>query len=160
MEIVSREILRSEPVVSVERVKANLRLQDNSFDEMIDDYIASAVQTSENVTGVTIALSQYIITGVYDGAYRLPVAPVNELMVQQDGNEVEYSINGGVLTLPSSCMGKQVTITVNAGYTDIPADIRMAVILKASALFLNPVDSADTYVKASDNLLKAYRVWR
>lgn len=160
MEIVSREILRSEPVVSVERVKANLRLQDNSFDEMIADYIASAVQTSENVTGVTIALSQYVITGVYDGAYRLPVAPVNELIVQQDGNEVEYSINGGVLTLPSSCMGKQVTITVDAGYTDIPADIRMAVILKASALFLNPVDSADTYVKASDNLLKAYRVWR
>lgn len=160
MEIVSREIIRSAPVVTVERVKANLRLQDNSFDEMIADYISSAIKSSENITGVTIPMSQYVITGVYEGSYRVPVAPITNITATCNEEEIDVAIDGGVITLPLSCVGKQVVLTIKAGYVEVPADIKMAIILKASAMFLNPVDSADTYVKSSDNLLKAYRVWR
>lgn len=160
MEIVSRVVTRKSPVVTIERIKANIRLQDSSFDEIIGDYIDSAVATSEQVTGCILNTSEFTIVGNYEGAYRLPVAPVNEIAVECEGEAVECEMNGGVMTLPSECLGKRVVITVNAGFTEVPADIKMAVILKASALFLNPVDSADTYTKASDNLLKAYRIWR
>lgn len=160
MEIVSREVIQWQPAVTVERVKANIRLTDNSFDDIIQEYISSAIATSEQVTGVVINASTFTIVGYYEGAYRLPIAPIIDIEVECDGVAVDYELNGGVLILPSDYIGKRVTITAHAGYSEVPADIRMAIILKASALFLNPVDGADTYVKASDNLLKNYRVWR
>lgn len=160
MEIVSREVANMSPVVTVERVKANLRLQDSSFDEIIAEYIASATASAEQLTGVVLNTSIFTITGTYEGAYRMPIAPINEVTAKCGDEEVECKLNGGVLTLPSECLGRQVIIQVNAGYPEAPADVRMAIILKASALFLNPVDSADSYTKASDNILKNYRIWR
>ena len=56
-------------------------------------------------------------------------------------------------------IGHEVEITYTAGMKEVPYDIQAAILLHASALFNNPVDSVETLPKASTNLLRPYRLW-
>ena len=81
--------------------------------------------------------------------------------MEVDGEPLEdwtWSLRDGLI-LPEGTEGNWVDITYAAGMSAVPNDIKQAIILRASALFNNPVDTVEVMTNASYNLLRRYRRW-
>ena len=80
--------------------------------------------------------------------------------LEVDGAEVTgYSLKGRTLCVPQGVTGELMTVTYEAGYECIPADMKAAILMHAASLFNNPTDSVEVLTKASQNLLRPYRSW-
>ena len=75
--------------------------------------------------------------------------------LEVDGAEVTgYSLKGRTLCVPQGVTGELMTVTYEAGYECIPADMKAAILMHAASLF-----SVEVLTKASQNLLRPYRSW-
>lgn len=82
--------------------------------------------------------------------------------VKVDGVTVDgslYNLDGNAVVFDESMEGEQAVIVYEAGWEDVPYDVRAAILMHAAALFNNPVDSVEGLPKASTNLLRPYRNW-
>ena len=147
----------------VTKLKSNLRITSDDFDYELRNKLDAAIASAENFIGKVIVMS--VIEADFEFSERLPLLkPFISLgSVSLDGDVLtegtDYTLTRGVLTFGDGVEGETVGVVLEAGWARIPDDVQAAIILHASALFNNPVDSVETLPKASDNLLRPYRSW-
>lgn len=139
--------------------KSNIRLTTDTMDADLTLKLKASILSAEHYIGKVIAQSTFTITTAYAKTTALPEPLIEVSSVVVDGAAVtDYTLKGNELTLAQES-GETMTITCKAGMASVPEDIKAAVILHASALFNNPVDSVEVMPKASTRLLDAYRTW-
>ena len=148
--------------VSVAELRSNLRITTEDLDSELEPKLLSAIEWAEGVIGTTIALSDIKERHSLPAhSVPLPRTVSDVTGVEVDGDAVvsyEWSLRDG-LTLPEGTSGNYVDVSYEAGMQVVPNDIRQAIILRASALFNNPVDTVEVMTNASFNLLRRYRRW-
>ena len=71
--------------------------------------------------------------------------------------EDEYRIDRRTILLSPEVMGESLLVTYEAGMASVPFDMKAAILLSASKLFNNPVDSVESLPSVAKNLLRPYR---
>lgn len=144
------------------RLKSHLRITSNDLDDELLAKLFAAVENAEHFIGRIILKSTLIDTMPFASTVALsrPLISVDGLKV--DGNTVDLTgclvdVFAGTVSLPQSVTGSAVTVTYTAGMIQPPADIVNAILLIASSLFSNPMDSVETLPKASMRLLRPHR---
>ena len=144
------------------RLKSHLRITANDLDGELMAKLLAAVENAEHFIGRIILKSDLIDTIPFSSIVTLsrPLIQVDGIEVdgtQVDMNEVEVDVFTGTVSLPSSVNGKAMKVTYEAGMVQPPADIVNAILLIASSLFSNPMDSVENLPKASMRLLRPHR---
>ena len=139
-------------------LKDNLRLDRGfeMYDQDLSIKLAAAIQHAEAFIGRDLGQ-----TPVYSYPYSPEAAialdfALRIVLVMVDGvaldpDEWEYS--GGILKISGT---HSDTDSVEV-FTEYKSDIKIAVLMHASSLWLNPADSVETLPKSSTNLLSQYR---
>ena len=150
--------------VTVAELRSNLRITSTELDTELEPKLLSAIEWAEGVIGTTIALSEIVERFALPApVVLLPRTCSSVTGVEVDGEPLDtegytWSLRDG-RTLPEGTDGNFADVTYVAGMARVPNDIRQAIILKASALFNNPVDTVEVLTNASYNLLRRYRRW-
>ena len=142
----------------LQEFKRHIRMTSDDLDAELYQKMLAAVYHAEHHIGKVILRSEFVVTVPFASSLTLKVPdPVVESL-EVDGEPVtDYSVKGKVLKVESE--GIQMTVTYEAGYECIPADMKAAILMHAASLFNNPTDSVETLTKASQNLLRPYRSW-
>ena len=142
----------------LQEFKRHIRMTSDDLDAELRSKLQAAVYHAEHHIGKVILRSEFIVTVPFASSLTLKVPdPVVESL-EVDGEPVtDYSVKGRVLQVEGE--GTQMTVTYEAGYECIPADMKAAILMHAASLFNNPTDSVETLTKASQNLLRPYRSW-
>ena len=157
-----REIDTVQLAFCLGRLKSHLRITSNDIDGELMNKLTAAIDSAEHFIGRVIPLSTITETLPFSS-----VVPLSRPLVSVDGIEVddtpidldtcEVDVFTGTVSFPDETDGKAVKVVYNAGMGQIPADIVSAILLIASSLFSNPMDSVETLPKASSRLLRPYR---
>lgn len=141
--------------------KRHLRITSDDLDAELHVKLLAAFNAAEKMIGQVIALSRFTLTESFTRCIPLPSWPLVEVeTVSVDGEPVDgYTTTERCVVLPEGAEGSEVEVTYVAGLQEVPFDMQAAILLHASALFNNPVDSVETLPKASTNLLRPYRHW-
>ena len=145
-----REIDTVQLAFCLGRLKSHLRITSNDLDGELMNKLTAAIDSAEHFIGRVIPLSTITETLPFSS-----VVPLSRPLVSVDGIEVD--VFTGTVSFPDETDGKAVKVVYNAGMGQIPADIVSAILLIASSLFSNPMDSVETLPKASSRLLRPYR---
>ena len=142
----------------LQEFKRHIRMTSDDLDAELYQKMLAAVYHAEHHIGKVILRSAFVVTVPFASSLTLKVPdPVVESL-EVDGEPVtDYSVKGRVLQVEGK--GTQMTVTYEAGYECIPADMKAAILMHAASLFNNPTDSVETLTKASQNLLRPYRSW-
>ena len=73
--------------------------------------------------------------------------------------EDEYTVDERTLLISSEVSGETLVVTYEAGLSQVPFDMKAAILLTAAKLFNNPVDSVESLPSVAKNLLRPYRSW-
>jgi hypothetical protein len=147
----------------LEKLKHHLRITACDLDDELMAKLTAAIDSAEHQIGRVIPLStitQTIPLSSSSLALSRPLIGVDGIEVDDtalDVEDVEVDVFAGTVTLPSDVEGSAVKVTYEAGMEQIPADMVNAILLIASSLFSNPMDSVETLPKASTRLLRPYR---
>lgn len=150
--------------VSLDKLKEHLHITTTDFDESLDTYLKAAILSCENYINGMIWVSEVSYVSNFSNIIPIsddPIISVNSVKV--DGNEINtnsYSLQNGKLYINSDVQGSKIEYTLKVGYEQVPEPIQVAILLQASKMFTNPVDSVETLPKASQGLLNAYKNWR
>jgi hypothetical protein len=141
-------------------LRSHLRITADDLDAELMAKLKAAVENAERFIGRVILKSTLIETFPFSRIVHLsrPLLSVDGLEV--DGTTVQGSetdVFAGTVTLPEGVEGQAVKVTYTAGMEQIPADVVNAILLIASSLFSNPMDSVETLPKASTRLLRPHR---
>lgn len=157
-----REIDSTQLAFCLGRLKSHLRITSNDLDGELVNKLVAAINSAEHQIGRVIPLSTITETLPFS-----PVVALSRPLIAVDGikvddttmvlDECEVDVFSGMVTLPEDTEGKAVEVTYQAGMQQIPADLVAAILLIASSLFSNPMDSVETLPKASTRLLRPYR---
>ena len=82
--------------------------------------------------------------------FELPLAPVNEVTkVVHDGVEQVFTFYGNDIVTATSLsdIRKPVIVTANLGYTEVPADLKLAVYQHIESLYFRAKNSSDNIEK-------------
>jgi hypothetical protein len=142
------------------RLKAHLRVTASDLDGELRGKLRAAIGVAEHRIGRVIPLTEVTDTLPFSQTLTLSRPLVSVDGVKVDGVAVEgweADTFTGTVTLPEGTGGASVTVTYTAGMPQIPDDIVSAILLVASSLFSNPMDSVETLPKASARLLRPYR---
>ena len=158
------------PAVNRDTVKARLGIAplDTSFNSLIDLYIAGVTEFAENYTGLTFIKQEYItFRDFFTSTFELRRAPVTQVTrvnyfnldrVIQTVPSTDYAITETVYTRIFLIAGKSwpgdkiaepeaIQIKFFAGFgaahTDIPADLRMAMLAHVVSVFTKAGDCCD-----------------
>lgn len=144
---------------TLNELKAHLRITSEDFDTMLESYLRAATNVAEHHIGKVIARSQFLFSGSsHSIPLESPVLEIQEVLV--DGVETDgYSLSGNTLLLSDEVEGEALTVSYTAGLSQVPYDIKAAILLIAAKLFNNPVDSVESLPTASKALLAPYRSW-
>ena len=142
----------------LQEFKRHIRMTSDDLDAELYQKMLAAVYHAEHHIGKVILRSEFVVTVPFASSLTLKAPdPVVESL-EVDGEPVtDYSVKGRVLQVEGE--GTQRTVTYEAGYECIPADMKAAILMHAASLFNNPTDSVETLTKASQNLLRPYRSW-
>lgn len=148
----------------LERLKSHLRITSDDLDVELTGKMLAAVEACEHRIGRVILRSTFTETLHLTPIVSLPRPLLSVDGVEVDGIPVEaggYTVDllDGTLTLPEETEGKTVTVTYSSGMIQIPADITHAILLFASSLFANPMDTVENLPRASARLLRPYRTY-
>lgn len=150
---------------SLSDFKAHIRLTVTSveMDASLTLFLKAAIRSAEHYIGKVIAQSVFVLTDTFAKTVTLqgPVLEVQEVTVAGVAVPSDrYKLKGNVLKLDVEANADDtLVVKYKAGMTQVDEDIRAAVLLHASALFTNPVDTVETLPKASSRLLDPYRTW-
>ena len=144
----------------LQEFKRHIRMTSDDLDAELYAKLMAAVRHAEHHIGKVILRSEFVTTVPFASSLTLKAPnPVVESL-EVDGTEVTgYGLDGRVLSVPQGVSGEQITVTYEAGYECIPADMKAAILMHAASLFNNPTDSVEVLTKASQNLLRPYRSW-
>lgn len=126
-------------------------------------YLLAAIESAEHHIGSIIARSEFVYDGWFVRSFDMKGPGCELKSVDVDGeslDEAEYTVNRNTLLISQDVtMCEKMTVTYVAGMTQVPFDIKAAVLLIAAKLFNNPVDSVETLPSVAKNLLRPYRSW-
>lgn len=142
--------------------KLHARMTSPDLDAELRNKLLAAIEHAEGFVGCVLLRSQFITDSRIPSnrviSLRTPLVSVES--VEVDGVTVEsYETDGRSLTLPEGIEGKRVKVTYTAGVEELPADLKTAIFMHATALFDNPGDSVEMLQKASTNMMRRYRSW-
>lgn len=150
--------------VTLDELKVHLRMTTSEFDSDLDVKLHAAINSSENFIRRILTTSTFTLTRLFANIITLDDVPVNSVtsvkvddMTLTDDN---WSYNDNTITINDDVTGSEIEIIYTAGDSQLPYDIKAAILLQAAALFNNPIDSVENLPKASTNLLRPYRKWR
>ena len=146
------------------RLKSHLRITADDLDGELTGKMLAATEACEHRIGKVILRSSFPETLHLSHIVSLPRPLLSVDGVEVDGIPVEaggYTVDllDGTLTFPEETEGKTVTVTYSSGMIQIPADITHAILLFASSLFSNPMDTVENLPRASARLLRPYRTY-
>ena len=126
-------------------------------------YLQAAIESAEHHIGSIIARSEFVYDGWFVRSFDMKGPGCELKSVDVDGeslDKAEYTVNRNTLLISQDVtMCEKMTVTYVAGMTQVPFDIKAAVLLIAAKLFNNPVDSVETLPSVAKNLLRPYRSW-
>lgn len=147
---------------SLEDLKRHLRITSDDLDATLEMYLRAAIESAEHHIGRTIAASEYCYSGWFVRSFELAIPFKKIVKVEVDGKELteqDYRIDKRTLLLSPNITGEELLVTYQAGMTTVPFDIKAAILLSASKLFNNPVDSVESLPSVAKNLLRPYRTY-
>ena len=145
---------------SLEDLKRHLRITSEDLDETLEMYLRAAIESAEHHIGRTIALSEYTYSGGFTRSFEMKPPFRRVVRVEVDGvqlTEDENRIDRRTMLLSPEVMGESLLVTYEAGMASVPFDMKAAILLSASKLFNNPVDSVESLPSVAKNLLRPYR---
>lgn len=147
---------------SLEDLKRHLRITSDDLNETLEMYLRAAIESAEHHIGRTIAASEFCYSGWFVRSFEL-AAPFRKIVkIEVDGKvltEPEYRIDKRTLLLSPEITGESLKVVYQAGMVSVPFDIKAAILLTASKLFNNPVDSVESLPSVAKNLLRPYRTY-
>ena len=157
-----REIDTTQLACMLNKLKSHLRITSNDLDDELMAKLCAAIDSAEHQIGRVIPLSTITETLSFSQIVSLsrPLVSVDGIKVDDTTvSDDHYTVNvfTGTVTLDETVEGEAMRVTYEAGMEQIPADMVNAILLIASSLFANPMDSVETLPKASSRLLRPYR---
>ena len=148
---------------SLEDLKRHLRITSDDLDDTLKMYLQAAIESAEHHIGIVIARSEFVYDGWFVRSFDMKGPGCELKSVEVDGDPLEataYTVSRcTVLVSQDVNQCEKMTVTYEAGMTQVPFDIKAAVLLIAAKLFNNPVDSVETLPSVAKNLLRPYRSW-
>lgn len=148
---------------SLEDLKRHLRITSDDLDGTLKMYLLAAIESAEHHIGCIIARSEFVYDGWFLRSFDMKGPGCELKSVEIDGeslDEADYKVSRNTLLISQDVtMCEKMTVTYEAGITQVPFDIKAAVLLIAAKLFNNPVDSVETLPSVAKNLLRPYRSW-
>ena len=148
----------------VRRLKNHLRITSDDLDSDLEQKFKAAARFAEHQTGLSLIPSTFSFESSFSPVVRLRYPLIEIDTVGINGENIpsdRYSVDmdSATVTIPQElCDGAEsVSMRYRAGMGSIPEDIMAAILLKASAMFSNPVDSVEVMTTAAQNLLRPYR---
>ena len=144
----------------LQEFKRHIRMTSDDLDAELYAKMLAAVRHAEHHIGKVILRSEFVMTVPFASSVTLKVPNFTVGSLEVDGAAVTgWTVSGRTISVPSGVTGTTMTVTYEAGYTCIPADMKAAILMHAASLFNNPTDSVEVLTKASQNLLRPYRSW-
>lgn len=148
---------------SLEDLKRHLRITSDDLDDTLKMYLQAAIESAEHHISSIIARSQFVYDGWFVRSFDMKGPGCELKSVIVDGETLEesdYSVSRNTLLISQDVTDcERMTVTYETGMTQVPFDIKAAVLLIAAKLFNNPVDSVETLPSVAKNLLRPYRSW-
>ena len=126
-------------------------------------YLLAAIESAEHHIGSIIARSEFVYDGWFVRSFDMkgPCCELKSIVVDGEALEkTDYTVSRCTVLISQNVnQCEKMTVTYEAGMTQVPFDIKAAVLLIAAKLFNNPVDSVETLPSVAKNLLRPYRNW-
>lgn len=160
--MIERSYIDSQSQPSLEDLKRHLRITSGDLDETLKPYLLAAVDSAEHHIGKIIARSEFTYSGWFIRSFELKGPGIKIKSVEVDGRslaEDDYTLNRRTLVIKTGIMGKEMTVSYEAGLVQVPYDISAAILLTAAKLFNNPADTVESLPSVAKNLLRPHRSW-
>lgn len=166
--------------LTLEEVKVHLRVDHSAEDALITGLISAATNHVQNITNRQLMRATYRLSlDRLPSSFPLPRPPyaaitsitaIDEAEQVVEFEETFYRVDeldhATIYGLKESgwyaSTYKDIVVEYQAGYAtaaDVPADIKVAMLLIIGHLYENREDKSDRFPKASDALLSSYRVF-